>query len=98
MNNHICRKELRDTKREIDQEKFCPYCLFHRIPTGPRLSQINFCGCTSVRRGGIRAMFTNVFLIAHHLGSGVKRNFWLMPCLHAQSDILHIKYAEKTDD
>ena len=32
------------------------------------------------------------------VGTHVKRNFWLHACAHAQSDILRIKYAEKTDD
>jgi len=30
--------------------------------------------------------------------TGVKRNFWYHAICHAQSNILHIKYAEKTDD
>jgi len=41
---------------------------------------------------------TERYTTASEAESAVKRNFWLTPCAHAQSNILHIKYAEKTDD
>jgi len=62
------------------------------MQTEMRLAKLQ---CFPYRQGRPQANAIDVAVLDH----GVKRNFDFTPCKHAQiTNILHIKFAEKTDD